>query len=545
MSTLQSLLLCAGVSRGRGAGRRGGGQAGGRGRGVVLDEPLVLPDMSDPEIPAFEGQPGLKLAVAGDQPLDYYRLFLTDKLIDHFITETNLYADQIIAVSRPQKQFARLKDWKKVDRTEFLKFLGLTLLTGIVNKPSIASFWSTMPLLYTPLFSQIMSRNRYQALLRFWHCNDNSKEPPRTSPDRDRLYKIRPMVKELQDRFQSVYTPDKFVAIDESLLLWKGQLVFKQFIPLKRARFGIKLFNVCEDSGYTYKFHIYTGKEDPSFQIQQHLPPDTAHLTATEKIVVYMTDTLLEKGYHLFMDNWYSGPRLYQYMKTRKTVCCGTLRENRAPVEVRQLQVNQQEPVKSLRSGPLLFVKWQSSKVVYMLTTMHKESMQQVERRGGQRVTKPTCVVDYNSKMGAVDKADQMLQPYDATRKTTRWYKKVMTHLLQVALLNAYQVYKKHKGSTIDFLGFQYQVISDLLYTDNPAPQQDLPRCEDVARLSERHFPVNISEVVGKRSSGRKCKVCTSQGRRKESSFLCGQCPSKPALCVSPCFQVYHTKKHY
>ena len=118
MSTLQSLLLCAGVSRGRGAGRRGGGQAGGRGRGVVLDEPLVLPDMSDPQIPAFEGQPGLKLAVAGDRPLDYYRLFLTDKLIDHFITETNLYADQIIAVSRPQKQFGRLKDWKKVDQTE-------------------------------------------------------------------------------------------------------------------------------------------------------------------------------------------------------------------------------------------------------------------------------------------------------------------------------------------------------------------------------------------------------------------------------------------
>ena len=144
-------------------------------------------------------------------------------------------------------------------------------------------------------------------------------------------------------------------------------------------------------------------------------------------------------------------------------------------------------------------------------------------------------------KYGCSQQGYQMLQPYDATRKTTRLYK-VMTHLLQVVLLNAYQVFKKHKGSTMDFLAFQYQVISDL-YTDNPAPQQDLPHCEDVARLFERHFPVNIAEAVGKRSSGRKCKVCTSKGRIKESSLLCGQCPSnsKPTLCVSPCFQVYHT----
>ena len=98
--------------------------------------------------------------------------------------------------------------------------------------------------------------------------------------------------------------------------------------------FGIKLFNACEDTGYTYKFHIYTGKEDPGFQIEDQIPPEAAHLTATEKIVVFMMSSLLDQEYHLFMDNWYTGSRLYLYMMQRKTVCCGTMRENRARMAV-------------------------------------------------------------------------------------------------------------------------------------------------------------------------------------------------------------------
>ena len=36
----------------------------------------------------------------------------------------------------------------------------------------------------------------------------------------------------------------------------EGNLAFKQYIPMKRARFGIKMFSLCETSGY-----VYLGKE--------------------------------------------------------------------------------------------------------------------------------------------------------------------------------------------------------------------------------------------------------------------------------------------
>jgi len=41
------------------------------------------------------------------------------------------------------------------------------------------------------------------------------------------------------------------ISVDESLMLWKGQLGFRQYIPIKRARFGIKSYELCESgSGY-------------------------------------------------------------------------------------------------------------------------------------------------------------------------------------------------------------------------------------------------------------------------------------------------------
>ena len=66
--------------------------------------------------------------------------------------------------------------------------------------------------------------------------------------------------------------------------------------------------------------------------------------------------------------------------------------------------------MKALHSGPLLFIKWMSSKMVYMISTIHDETVAQVKKRGrNETVSKPSCVVAYNSNMGAVDRADQIL----------------------------------------------------------------------------------------------------------------------------------------
>ena len=139
-------------------------------------------------------------------------------------------------------------------------FPSLYLLTGIVVKPELQQYWSTNPLIKTEFCKNVMPRNRFQLILELLHFNDNSQYNA-NDPNRDRIYKVRPVIEYLVKKIKSVYTPDKEVSIDEELLLWKGRLRFKQYIPNKRSRFGIKMFSLCEVSGYPWNSFVYVGKD--------------------------------------------------------------------------------------------------------------------------------------------------------------------------------------------------------------------------------------------------------------------------------------------
>ena len=108
-------------------------------------------------------------------------------------------------------------------------------------------------------------------ILQFIHFADNSLYDPK-DPNRDRLYKVHPIVEFMVNKFKSVFVPSKFISIDEELSLWKGRLIFKQYIPNKRARFGIKMFSLCEDSGYLWNSFVYLRKNsEPSQSLFEYL----------------------------------------------------------------------------------------------------------------------------------------------------------------------------------------------------------------------------------------------------------------------------------
>ena len=104
-----------------------------------------------------------------------------------------------------------------------------------------------------------MSRDRFLLILRFLHFADNDTQNVH-DPERDRLAKIRPIITLLRHRCASVYQPGRDLCVDESLVLFKGRLAFKQFIRTKRARFGIKLFELCTSNGIILDFLVYHGK---------------------------------------------------------------------------------------------------------------------------------------------------------------------------------------------------------------------------------------------------------------------------------------------
>ena len=72
--------------------------------------------------------------------------------------------------------------------------------------------------------------------------------------------KIKLVIVHVQSKFSAVLTPGKNPCIDKSLLLWKGRLRFKEYIPLERNRFGIKLYTIVDcETEFVLCFVVYTG----------------------------------------------------------------------------------------------------------------------------------------------------------------------------------------------------------------------------------------------------------------------------------------------
>lgn len=224
------------------------------------------------------------------------------------------------------------------------------------------------------------------------------------------------------------------------------------------------------------------------------------------------------------------------------------MRANRVPQSVKSAQVAKGSSV-AYRIGKLLCVKYKDKRDVYMLTNIHQETTQRKRVRGRHEtfVDRPDCISDYNAHMGGVDKVDQLLSPYDATRKTLKWYKKLAVHFVQISMLNAYILYKKKPENKMTFLKYQTTVIKHLLVADNPHLTDEL-NDDTEARLSGRHFLGNTPPTAKgdkKKLLTRRCRVCHKKGIRREVTTICNQCPSQPALCPVNCFELYHTKLCY
>jgi hypothetical protein len=118
---------------------------------------------------------------------------------------------------------------------------------------------------------ELFTERRCHLLLKFLHFVDNESYDEATRGSK-RLYKLKPILDHRNAKFRSVYTPQCDVSVDESLMMWMGRLSWKVYIPSKRARFGIKSFELCEaKSGYVRNFIIYTKNEPYGSKVILHL----------------------------------------------------------------------------------------------------------------------------------------------------------------------------------------------------------------------------------------------------------------------------------
>ncbi|XP_078045556.1 piggyBac transposable element-derived protein 4 isoform X2 [Augochlora pura] len=427
-----------------------------------------------------------------------------------------------------------LENWSDTTKNELFTFLALTLTMSRMKKLSIKEYWSTNDVLRTDIFNKHMSRDRYSVLLKMLYFSDKNSER-----SEDRLTKIREPFDKLRETFKKSFFPFKNLCIEESLLLFKGRLFFKQYIPSKRNSFGIKSFVLCDCStGFILDLIVYTG----STTEVQAFPEKFGK---TGNIVATLMQPYLGKGHQLFVDDWYSSPALFEYLHSFKTNACGTVKKRRAGMP-KMPEKLQKGDLSFRSSGNLLALKWQDKREVWMLSTSHSAEYKDCQKKNyqtGENIQKPTCVIDYSNSMGVVDKSDAIISTVSCTRKVQKWYKKFFFHLLDVSVWNAYCLYKFNTKKNISMSDYHLALITELLkqYSE-PREYNTGTSSVNVMRFKERHFPALYNSDKTKRKNPmRRCIVCSKDKKRSSTRYYCKQC--KVGLCVVPCFEMYHTKQ--
>ena len=226
---------------------------------------------------------------------DIIKLFIGDGLFQYMVEETNRY--------HAQNEF-RIKDrvksvkWKDVTVKELKKFIGLILLMGKIRKDNRDEYWSTDPTIQTSLFSQVLSRDRFKQIWEFWHSSNNSN----IVDDSDRLQKVRPILTYLTSKFTSVYTPQRELSLDESIIPWRDRLAFKVYNASKIIKYGVLVRMVCEaTTGYICNLDIYCRQGKPLLQT-----------------ITTLLEPYVNLWHHLYMDNYYNSVHTCEILLQKK-----------------------------------------------------------------------------------------------------------------------------------------------------------------------------------------------------------------------------------
>ena len=209
-------------------------------------------------VPTYQAprNPGIQVPMPSD-PAEFTLQILDEEVFGLLAEWTNSRARQrnYSNVNRYGRRKHTVQ-WQEVTADDMKKFFAMLLVMGIVKKPRIRDYFSENVYLDTPFFrrSDTFSRDKFALILS--NLRFANYDPQRLP---QRMEKIAPIIELLRTKVQSVYQIDGEGSIDEFLLLHKGNLYFKQYIPKKRARFGMKGHSLNEaDTGYTYDCLLYT-----------------------------------------------------------------------------------------------------------------------------------------------------------------------------------------------------------------------------------------------------------------------------------------------
>ncbi|XP_039471868.1 piggyBac transposable element-derived protein 4-like [Oreochromis aureus] len=283
-------------------------------------------------------------------PISSFALLLTDEIVQHIVSMTNLHGKR------------KIPGWRDIDAEEFRAYVGLLVLSGVYRSKheSTISLWSEK--WGRSIFRATMSEKRFQHISRAVRFDDKLSRPPRRV---DKLAPFRKVWNMWTHRLEMLFSPDRDLCVDEQLVAFKGRCSFRQYMPKKPAKYGIKIWAACDvKTSYAWRLQVYTGKP----------APDRVEVNQGMRVVLDMTEGL--QGHVVTCDNFFTSCALADELLKRKMALVGTIRQNKPELPPHLLQAKKRALFSSIfaftKTHTLVSYTARRGKNVLLLSTKHR-----------------------------------------------------------------------------------------------------------------------------------------------------------------------------
>lgn len=151
-------------------------------------------------------------------------------------------------------------DWRTRSKftisEEITIFIALMMIWMSLVQTVLIRCWSTDLIYNFPFSCSRMSPNRFELLLTNLHFV-TTKNIEHRIVDLEEFYHSYTYWQDNTDNYQKVFSSDQDIVIDETMILWRRWLVFRQYIPTKLCKYQIKLFKLCSTEGYIWSAKVY------------------------------------------------------------------------------------------------------------------------------------------------------------------------------------------------------------------------------------------------------------------------------------------------
>ena len=464
------------------------------------DDESPIPPFSPQKTPGFQ-LPGYYTRGSLATAYSFFKLFFNNSMINYLVNHSNSYALGKINDGLGSSYSLTDGSWKDVTADEIRRFIALLIHFSVVHvRHDVQKNWSTKTLYHGLWACAILPRKRYFTILAMLHVVD-----PRTEDPENKLRKVESFIQDFKNLCQSLYVPQKYVAIDERMVKSRHRSGFRQFIKDKPTKWGIKLWVLADSAnGYTIDFNIYIGKA-AGHNIGEHgLGYD---------VVMRLIAPYFGLGYHLFVDNFYSSITLFKHLYDRGVLARGTILEKRRsfPPALKNSKEwakgRERGSMRWVRDSPCLVLQWVDNKVVSMITTGgnandHTQVNRKVRTDGqwaNRSVRQPSIFQTYNMKMNAVDRSNQILTAFSTQRKCVRWWKTLFFHLIDIAVVNSFISFQAHRAAHPEIerpagysqCDFQDEIVREICGFDEygEPPLFSTGRQREPSEFETKHIP--------------------------------------------------------